>query len=986
MLQKILFESFQSKTQDKTSHVHKKYSSSTSFNLISLSKKILYNKYSKFEYSFSLFCTNNLIFNEKCRIVARFKDFLVLDDSTEFLRRLYFKKELKNRLQKIFNFYESYFKIFPNYIILPESQFLYRNIRKKQKMIDAFNEIKKEEEENRKHLKLGLKDENKKKEANVVFTEKIKESIERYHPSVSNILNNTFMSEISNNLNNEIGSNDKSMITISLSSHKPLNLIDFNSNCNSNSNKDFFGLDKYFTPNKNSFDEKEKNFNDITFNSQNSIFNIVKILNSSSSKQNNKNSNINNNNYSSTTYNKTSKKDFKKNFSQMNKIGKKNFNSNTINNNIKSNTKKFLNINTNVNNRNPNFNSVNVNSKSNSNSNKITGIYHSNNKNKKSNQDNNNIIKSHKKKFISHKQTGSVPLASNMLNSHENNIIDGNTIKIINNINNIIINEGKINTINNEMVININNNYFQLKESKKVNDKNVKRVKSKEEHKKSKTKSKDKRNDKEKEDKEDEYPQFKLFREKRAYTNYNNTQNNPKKNKKFLLNEIHSPNKKKESNNNQIPNGDNNKKLYKNINSNNYYTNINNNRQNNVYRNSNNCINDSKKNNKKLIESKTLNNNNSHTVNHNKNITEINNNYSNILGGKFKLSINKNIKEKPKLEGVESIDQKKISINRKIVNNYLTTTQKKKTYQGRFRANENSSLNTFTNNKKNNENNNVKSEKIEVLNICNSLEAKNNPIKFKLDKKNMIRKIKTNSLQINNKNQFLSSFNLAKEKIPGTNIELDIINIEDNIFKHHKKSIKKLVNNKTQTNSESELFSGMNNKNYVYNTVHNKSIKKDKIKIINDKKNNNDINKINSTHEIKKINVKEMKEKYHKLLRGNKITHGSYDTANRLHLLKKFRGVSNGIGNMTNSIINNTTTTNKNKRSPLGKKNILSPSERISNNLSNYIKTPIKNKLNLTHKESSIENNNFGGNKFYMLGKKNKQLDTNNKKMKFIKK
>ena len=982
MLQKILFESFQSKTTDKTSHVHKKCSSSTSFNLISFSKKILYNKYSKFEYSFSLFCTNNLIFNEKCRIVARFKDFLVLDDSTEFLRRFYSKKELKNRLQKIFNFYESYCKIFPNYMILPESQFLYRNIRKKQKMIDAFNEIKKEEEENRKHLKLGLTDENKKKEANVVFTEKIKESIERYHPSVSNNLSNTFISDISNNLNNEIGNNDKSMITISLSSHKPLNLVDFNSN--NNSHKEFFGLDKYFTPNKNSFEEKEKNFNDITFNSQNSIFNIVKILNSSCNNENHKNSNINNNNYSSTTYNKTSKKDYKKKISQMNKIGKKNFNSNTINNNIKSNTKKFLNINSNINNKNPNFNSVNVNSNCNSNSNKINGINHSNNKNQKSKKDNNNIIKNNKRKFISHKQTGSVPLASNMLNNHENNIIDGNTIKIINNINNIIINYSKTNTTKNEMVININNNYFQLKEPKKINDK---RAKSKEEHKKSKTKWKDKHIEKEKEEKDDEYPQFKLLREKRAYTHYNNTQNNPKQNKKLLINEIHSPNKKKDSNNNQIQNTDNNKKLYKNINSNNYTTNINSSKQNNVYRNSNNCFNDNKKNNKKLIESKTLNNNNSHTVNLNKNIIEINNN-SNILGSKFKLSMNKNIKEKPKIEGVESIDQKKISINRKIVNNYLTTTQKKKTYQGRFRANENSSLNTFNNNnRKNNENNNTKSEKIEVLNICNSLEEKNNPLKFKLDKKNMIRKIKTNSLQINDKNQFLSSFNLAKEKISGTNIELDIISIEDNIFKHHKKSIKKLVNNKTQTNSEAELFSGMNNKNYVYNTVHNKSIKKDKIKIINDKKNNNDINKINSTNEIKKINVKEMKEKYHKLLRGNKITHGSYDTTNRLHLLKKFRGVSNGIGNMTNSIINNTTTSKKDKRSPFGKKNILSPSERISNNnKSNYIKTPIKNKLNLTHKESSIENNTFGGSKFYMLGKKNKQLDANNKKMKFIKK
>ena len=109
--------------------------------------------------------------------MARFKDYLVLDDSTEFLRRFYLRKELLQRLKKIFNFYESYCKIFPNYMILPESQFLYRNIRKKQKMIDAFNEIKKEEEENRKHLKIGLSDDKKKSE-NVVFTKKIQESIE----------------------------------------------------------------------------------------------------------------------------------------------------------------------------------------------------------------------------------------------------------------------------------------------------------------------------------------------------------------------------------------------------------------------------------------------------------------------------------------------------------------------------------------------------------------------------------------------------------------------------------------------------------------------------------------------------------------------------------------------------------------------------------------------------------------------------------------
>jgi hypothetical protein len=228
MLQKIILEFRESKIEGIAPFATKNLFSK-SFNPLSFSKKVLYHKYSKFEFSYSLICTNNLIFNEKCRIVARFKDFLVLDDSTEFLRRFYFKKELKNRLNKIYNFYESYCKIFPNYIILPENQFLYRNIRKKQKMIDAYNEIRKEEEENKKYLRLGLMSKNK--EENIIFTEKIQESIDKYHPSVSNILSSTFMSEISNNfnnLNNENENNEKSMVTISLSSYR--NLKELNNN------------------------------------------------------------------------------------------------------------------------------------------------------------------------------------------------------------------------------------------------------------------------------------------------------------------------------------------------------------------------------------------------------------------------------------------------------------------------------------------------------------------------------------------------------------------------------------------------------------------------------------------------------------------------------------------------------------------------------------------------------------------------------------
>ena len=93
--------------------------------------------------------------------MARFKDFLIYDDNTEFFRRFYPSKDTTLRLQKILGFYERYSKIFPNYLVLKENKYLYRNIRKKQKMIDAFNEIKREEKENRRKLKNNGKEKGK---------------------------------------------------------------------------------------------------------------------------------------------------------------------------------------------------------------------------------------------------------------------------------------------------------------------------------------------------------------------------------------------------------------------------------------------------------------------------------------------------------------------------------------------------------------------------------------------------------------------------------------------------------------------------------------------------------------------------------------------------------------------------------------------------------------------------------------------------------
>jgi hypothetical protein len=113
----------------------------------------LIKKYSSNKYSYSTICINNLIYNESCLIVAKFKDFLIFDDNTEFIKKSYKKTEISNKLYKILDLYENYSKIFPNYLVVTEKKFMYKNIRKKQKMIDAFNQIKLEEEENRRKIK-----------------------------------------------------------------------------------------------------------------------------------------------------------------------------------------------------------------------------------------------------------------------------------------------------------------------------------------------------------------------------------------------------------------------------------------------------------------------------------------------------------------------------------------------------------------------------------------------------------------------------------------------------------------------------------------------------------------------------------------------------------------------------------------------------------------------------------------------------------------
>lgn len=74
---------------------------------------------------------NDIIYNEPTHVVSVFKDYLIYDDVSEFLKRPYTYNEVKARLPKIFDFYEKYSKVFPNFVTLPENKYMFKNIERK---------------------------------------------------------------------------------------------------------------------------------------------------------------------------------------------------------------------------------------------------------------------------------------------------------------------------------------------------------------------------------------------------------------------------------------------------------------------------------------------------------------------------------------------------------------------------------------------------------------------------------------------------------------------------------------------------------------------------------------------------------------------------------------------------------------------------------------------------------------------------------------
>ena len=174
-------------------------------------------QYTKNEYNSIV--VNHIIHNDPGHIVAEFKDFLIAGDINEFLQKSYKINEINFLLPKIFEYYINSSVIFPNYVILPESKYIYKNIQKKQKVIDAIQS----QEEKDERIKKGLIKEEEKEN---VFTTQIVDSILnqtdtsgiKQYFGINTEGNSLEISKV-NNIINDINSCDNKNLKFKNSSH-----------------------------------------------------------------------------------------------------------------------------------------------------------------------------------------------------------------------------------------------------------------------------------------------------------------------------------------------------------------------------------------------------------------------------------------------------------------------------------------------------------------------------------------------------------------------------------------------------------------------------------------------------------------------------------------------------------------------------------------------------------------------------------------------
>ena len=279
------------------------------------------NFYSNEEDFYNIKVINEIICNESTHIVAIFKDYLISGDTSEFLQKLYSLKESKECLPKIFEYYDSCSVIFPNYVILPESKYIYKNIQRKQRVIDNQQDLEDKQEKIKKGL-IKVKEDDipvfNSVELDSILDQTDTSGIRRFfgikntesnleskNISVENIIKKISTAENYSN-ENQIKKEKPKMninfITINASKIKGRNynrnmdsgyINSNNSKKNNNIVNSISSISKNTKVSSTTIDLETKNQNNVFYNSNNTIHVSNSLRNNNSSSKNN---NISNNN------------------------------------------------------------------------------------------------------------------------------------------------------------------------------------------------------------------------------------------------------------------------------------------------------------------------------------------------------------------------------------------------------------------------------------------------------------------------------------------------------------------------------------------------------------------------------------------------------------------------------------------------------------------------------------------------------------------
>ena len=286
--------------------------------------QLLYKNYKiHFYKKYEIQIIENVMCNDPCHFVAVFKDYLIADDHSEYLRRIYKKAESIQRLLKLFSYYQETSVIFPNYTPLVESKYLYNNVIRKQRVIDEQQNL----EEYKKYLINKEKKKNKKNSPLKAIENFFEENVDE--EDISKVFNSKAYDEILNT------SESVKRIVFGLEDNKNKDIIKYINKNNeqideSNSIKELvMKIDKIEDIREKS---KEKNYLD---NVKKKLKYAAKLL---TNNNNNLNTNLNVNNYN----NKSLPKEKNKN-NKLKKTEKKGHSSS-----FKKN--KTININININN------------------------------------------------------------------------------------------------------------------------------------------------------------------------------------------------------------------------------------------------------------------------------------------------------------------------------------------------------------------------------------------------------------------------------------------------------------------------------------------------------------------------------------------------------------------------------------------------------------------------------------------------------------